>query len=177
MALKTDVIARTRAFNDAEVLHNHSLNEYKALKKDDEQLCKRIEELKKSTDQSLEPERLERQRRICWLKEKAQALQDQESSVNQEAIQFEQVIEKDKQEHVRIKREDLDVRHTLNYNQRQLKELKDSKTDRLKRFGPHVPALLEAIDDAYRRKQFTHKPIGPFRCLHSSAGSRTCFGH
>lgn len=56
-----------------------------------------------STDQSLEPERLERQRRICWLKEKVQALQDQESSVNQEAAQFEQVIEKDKQEHVRVK--------------------------------------------------------------------------
>ncbi|XP_035312163.1 structural maintenance of chromosomes protein 6 isoform X2 [Cricetulus griseus] len=167
MALKTDVIARTRAFNDAEVLYNRSLNEYKALKKDDEQLCKRIEELKKSTDQSLEPERLERQRRICWLKEKVQALQDQESAVNQEAAQFEQAIEKDKQEHVRIKREDLDVRHTLTYNQRQLKELKDSKTDRLKRFGPHVPALLEAIDDAYRRRQFTHKPIGPLgACIH-----------
>ncbi|XP_038968118.1 structural maintenance of chromosomes protein 6 isoform X3 [Rattus norvegicus] len=167
MALKTDVIARTRAFNDAEVLYNRSLNEYKALKKDGEQLCKRIEELKKSTDQSLEPERLERQKRICWLKEKVKALQDQENTVNQEVEQFEQAIEKDKQEHVRIKREDVEVRHTLSYNQRQLKELKDSKTDRLKRFGPHVPALLEAIDDAYRRRQFTHKPIGPLgACIH-----------
>ncbi|GAB1297304.1 Structural maintenance of chromosomes protein 6 [Apodemus speciosus] len=167
MALKTDVIARTRAFNDAEVLYNRSLNEYKALKKDGEQLCKRIEELKKSTDQSLEPERLERQKRICWLKEKVKALQDQENTVNQEVEQFEQAIEKDKQEHVRLKREDIEVRHTLNYNQRQLKELKDSKTDRLKRFGPHVPALLEAIDDAYRRRQFTHKPIGPLgACIH-----------
>lgn len=49
----------------------------------------------------------------------------------------------------------------LNYNQRQLKELKDSKTDRLKRFGPHVPALLEAIDDAYRQGRFAYKPVGP----------------
>lgn len=167
MALKTDVIARTRAFNDAEVLYNRSLNEYKALKKDGEQLCKRIEELKKSTDQSLEPERLERQKRICWLKEKVKALQDQEHTVNQEAEQFEQAIEKDKQEHGRVRKEDIEVRHALNYNQRQLKELKDSKTDRLKRFGPHVPALLEAIDDAYRRRQFTHKPIGPLgACIH-----------
>ena len=65
-----------------------------------------------------------------------------------------------------FRREDIEVRHTLNYNQRQLKELKDSKTDRLKRFGPHVPALLEAIDDAYRRRQFTHKPIGPLGICH-----------
>ncbi|XP_008563188.1 PREDICTED: structural maintenance of chromosomes protein 6-like, partial [Galeopterus variegatus] len=58
-------------------------------------------------------------------------------------------------------REELDLRNTLNYNQRQLKELKDSKTDRLKRFGPHVPALLEAIDDAYRKGRFKFKPVGP----------------
>ncbi|XP_006733042.1 structural maintenance of chromosomes protein 6 [Leptonychotes weddellii] len=167
MALKTDVIAKKRVYNEAEVLYNRSLNEYRALMKDDEQLCKRIEELKKSTDQSLEPERLERQKKISWLKERVKALQDQESSINQEIEQFQQAIEKDKEERIRIKREELDVKHTLSYNQRQLKELKDSKTDRLKRFGPHVPALLEAIDDAYRRGHFTCKPVGPLgACIH-----------
>uniref|UniRef100_A0A3Q1N6G1 Structural maintenance of chromosomes protein 6 n=2 Tax=Bos TaxID=9903 RepID=A0A3Q1N6G1_BOVIN len=156
-----------RKTEEQQVLYNRSLNEYKALKKDDEQLCRRIEELKKSADQSLEPERLERQKKISWLKERIKALQDQESSVNQEIEQFQQAIEKDKEEHTRIKREELDVKTTLNFNQRQLKELKDSKTDRLKRFGPHVPALLEAIDDAYRRGHFTYKPVGPLgACIH-----------
>jgi hypothetical protein len=65
-----------------------------------------------------------------------------------------------------FRREELDVKHVLNYNQRQLKELKDSRTDRIKRFGPHVPALLEAIDDAYRRGYFTHKPVGPLGICH-----------
>ncbi|KAM5316462.1 structural maintenance of chromosomes protein 6 isoform 2-T2 [Glossophaga mutica] len=167
MALKADLTAKKRTYNEAEVLYNRSLSEYKALKKDDEQLCKRIEELKKSADQSLEPERLERQKKISWLKERGKALRDQENSINQEIEQFQQAIEKDKEEHTRIKREELDVKHTLNYNQRQLKELKDSKTDRLKRFGPHVPALLEAIDDACTRGQFTHKPVGPLgACIH-----------
>uniref|UniRef100_A0A8D2HG64 Structural maintenance of chromosomes protein 6 n=1 Tax=Urocitellus parryii TaxID=9999 RepID=A0A8D2HG64_UROPR len=167
MALKADVTAKKRAYNEAEVLYNRSLNEYKALKKDDEQLCKRIEELKKSTDQSLEPERVERQKKICWLKDRVKALQDQENSINQEIEQFQQAIEKDKEEYTRIRGEELDVKHALNYNQRQLKELKDSKTDRLKRFGSHVPALLEAIDEAYRRGHFTHKPVGPLgACIH-----------
>lgn len=59
------------------------------------------------------------------------------------------------------------MKHALSYNQRQLKELKDSKTDRLKRFGPNVPALLEAIDDAYRQGLFTYKPVGPLgACIH-----------
>lgn len=56
-----------------------------------------------STDQSLEPERLERQKKISWLKEKVKVLQDQEGSVNQEIEQFQQAIEKDKEEHTRIK--------------------------------------------------------------------------
>uniref|UniRef100_G3T052 Structural maintenance of chromosomes protein 6 n=1 Tax=Loxodonta africana TaxID=9785 RepID=G3T052_LOXAF len=167
MALKADVTAKKRAYNEAEVLYNCSLNEYKALKKDDEQLCKRIEELKKSTDQSLEPERLERQKKISWLKGKVKVLQDQENSVNQEIEQFQQAIEKDKEEHNRIKREELDVKRMLTDNQRQLKELKDSKTDQLKRFGPNVPALLKAIDDAYRQGLFTCKPVGPLgACIH-----------
>ncbi|KAM9201066.1 structural maintenance of chromosomes protein 6 isoform 2-T2 [Dugong dugon] len=166
LALKADVTAKKRAYNEAEVLYNRSLNEYKALKKDDEQLCKRIEELKKS-DQSLEPERIERQKKISWLKEKVKALQDQESSVNQEIEQFQQAIEKDREEHSRIMREELDVKQTLTFNQKQLKELKDSKTDQLKRFGPNVPALLEAIDDADRRGLFTYKPVGPLgACIH-----------
>ncbi|KAM8774202.1 structural maintenance of chromosomes protein 6 [Rhynchonycteris naso] len=167
MALKVDVTAKKKAYNEAEVLYNRSLNEYRALKKDDEQLCKRIEELKKSADQSLEPERLERQKKISLLKKKVKVLQDEECFVNQELEQFQQTIEKDKEEHTRIRREELDVKHTLNYNQRQLKDLKDSKTDRLKRFGPHVPALLKAIDEAYRRGQFTYKPVGPLgACIH-----------
>uniref|UniRef100_A0A8C9HI41 Structural maintenance of chromosomes protein 6 n=1 Tax=Piliocolobus tephrosceles TaxID=591936 RepID=A0A8C9HI41_9PRIM len=156
-----------RKMEEQQVLYNRSLNEYKALKKDDEQLCKRIEELKKSTDQSLEPERLERQKKISWLKERVKALRNQENSVNQEIEQFQQAIEKDKEEHGKIKREESDVKHALGYNQRQLKELKDSKTDRLKRFGPNVPALLEAIDDAYRQGLFTYKPVGPLgACIH-----------
>ncbi|XP_054425439.1 structural maintenance of chromosomes protein 6 isoform X2 [Pteronotus mesoamericanus] len=167
MALKEDLTTKKMAYNEAEVLYTRSLSEYKALKKDDEQLCKRIEELKKSADQSLEPERLERQKKISWLKERGKALQDQENSISQEIEQFQQAIEKDKEEYIRIKKEESDVKETLIYNQRQLKELRDSKTDRLKRFGPHVPALLEAIDDAYRRGQFTYKPVGPLgSCIH-----------
>ncbi|XP_075413194.1 structural maintenance of chromosomes protein 6 isoform X2 [Tenrec ecaudatus] len=167
LELKADLTAKKRAYNEAEVSYNRSLNEYKALKKDEEQLYKRIEELKRSTDQSLEPERLERQRKIKWLKDKVKAFQDQKVSITQEIEQFQQAVDKDKEERDRIRGEEQEVRHLLTYNQRQLKELKDSKNNRLKRFGPHVPALLEAIDDAFKRGHFTHKPVGPLgACIH-----------
>uniref|UniRef100_A0A2R8ZLQ9 Structural maintenance of chromosomes protein 6 n=1 Tax=Pan paniscus TaxID=9597 RepID=A0A2R8ZLQ9_PANPA len=164
MALKADVVAKKRAYNEAEVLYNRSLNEYKALKKDDEQLCKRIEDY---FEIFMTISFCNKTKKISWLKERVKAFQNQENSVNQEIEQFQQAIEKDKEEHGKIKREELDVKHALSYNQRQLKELKDSKTDRLKRFGPNVPALLEAIDDAYRQGHFTYKPVGPLgACIH-----------
>ncbi|ERE84942.1 structural maintenance of chromosomes protein 6 [Cricetulus griseus] len=123
------------------------LTQEMALKKDDEQLCKRIEELKKSTDQSLEPERLERQRRICWLKEKVQALQDQESTVNQEAAQFEQAIEKDKQEHVRIKREDLNVLATLQRNKDENKKKNISEIRELENMEENQSVDIATLED------------------------------
>ena len=47
--------------------------------------------------------------------------------------------------------------YTELYNQRQLKE---SNNGWLKGFGPHVPTLLEARDDAYWSGHFTYKPVG-----------------
>ncbi|KAM9298713.1 structural maintenance of chromosomes protein 6 isoform 2-T2 [Morus bassanus] len=106
ISLKADIQARRKAVNEAEVLYNRSRTELKRLGKDDEQLCKRIEELKS-------------------------------------------------------RREDSDVKQALDARQRQLRELKDSKTNTLKRFGPHVPAFLEAVEAAYRQGRFKHKPVGP----------------
>ncbi|XP_074847398.1 structural maintenance of chromosomes protein 6 isoform X4 [Carettochelys insculpta] len=166
--LKADVQTKRIAYNEAEAHHNRSRTELKQLEKDDEQLRKRIEELKNSADQVSESEKLERQKKIAHLKEQLKMVRDQEDMMVQEMEQFQQAIYKCKEEHARLKREELDVKQALDYNQRQLRELTDSKTNRLKRFGQHVPVLLEAIEDACRKRQFKHKPVGPlgaFICL------------
>ncbi|GAB0185546.1 structural maintenance of chromosomes protein 6 [Grus japonensis] len=89
-----------------EVLYNRFKTELKRLGKDDEQLRKRIEELKS-------------------------------------------------------RREDTDTKQALDAKQKQLRELKDSKTNTLKRFGTHIPTFLEAVETAYRQGHFKHKPVGP----------------
>uniref|UniRef100_A0A8D0GAF5 Structural maintenance of chromosomes protein 6 n=1 Tax=Sphenodon punctatus TaxID=8508 RepID=A0A8D0GAF5_SPHPU len=160
-ALKTDVQAKRKTYNEAEALYNRSRTELKRLEKDNEQLCRRIEELKNSADQVSEPEKLERQRRIAHLKEQLKTVHDQSIMIGQQMEQFQQAIYKYKKEQTRLKREELDVKQTLDFQQRQLKELRDSKTNRLKRFGQHMPALLEAIEEGYRQGRFKHKPIGP----------------
>ncbi|NXI92131.1 SMC6 protein, partial [Psophia crepitans] len=161
ISLKADVQTRRKAVNEAEVLYNRFKTELKRLGKDDEQLCKRIEELKSSANQISEPEKLEKQRKIAHLQEQLKVLRDEEIMIGQQVDQFQQAIYMCKEEHARLRREDTDAKQALDAKQKQLRELKDSKTNTLKRFGPHIPAFLEAIETAYRQGHFKHKPVGP----------------
>ncbi|KAJ0026850.1 hypothetical protein NQD34_017850 [Periophthalmus magnuspinnatus] len=50
-------------------------------------------------------------------------------------------------------------------NRRNLQTLESSRSNRLRRFGEHMPALLNAIQEAHRRGQFRHIPRGPLGFL------------
>lgn len=161
MSSKAEVQTRRKAVNEAEVLYNRVRTELKRLAKDDEQLHSRIEEMKKSAYQASEPERLEKQRKITHLKEKLKALNDEEIMIGQQMDQFQQAIYKHKEEFAKLKREDSNVRQDLDAKQKHLRELRDSKTNAFKRFGQHMPSLLEEVEIAYKQGQFKHKPVGP----------------
>ncbi|NXI39135.1 SMC6 protein, partial [Galbula dea] len=161
ISLKADVQARRKAVSEAEVIHNRFKTEFKRLGKDDEQLRKRIEELKRGADQSSEPEKLERQKKIAHLRAQLKAFHDEELMIGQQVDQFQQAIYKCKEEHARLRREDCDAKQALDAKQKQLRELKDSQTNSLKRYGSHVPAFLEAVETAYSQGRFKHKPLGP----------------
>uniref|UniRef100_A0A663MPJ1 Structural maintenance of chromosomes protein 6 n=1 Tax=Athene cunicularia TaxID=194338 RepID=A0A663MPJ1_ATHCN len=159
ISLKADVQTRRKAVNEAEVLFNRFRNELKHLGKDDEQLRTQIEELK--TNQVSETEKLERQGKISCLRGQLKAFHDEEIMIGQQVDQFHEAISKCKEEHTRLRREDCDTKQTLNAKEKQLRDLKDSRTNTLKRFGSYIPAFLEAVETAYRQGRFKHKPIGP----------------
>ncbi|XP_027496737.1 structural maintenance of chromosomes protein 6 [Corapipo altera] len=161
ISLKAEVQAKRKAVNEIEVVYNRFKTELKRLGKDDEQLCKRIEELKSSANQVPEPEKLERQRKIAHLREQLKAFRDEEIMIAQQMDQFQQAIYKCREEHARVRRENADVQQALDAKQKQLRELKDSKTDTLKRFGPHIPGFVEAVETAYKQGRFNKKPLGP----------------
>ncbi|NXD55698.1 SMC6 protein, partial [Corvus moneduloides] len=165
ISLKAEVQAKRKAVNETEIVYNRSKTELKRLGKDNEQLCKRIEELKSCANQVSEPEKLERQRRIAYLREQLKAFHDEEIMIDQQVDQFQQAISKCREEHSRLKRENSDVQQALDAKQKQLRDLKDSKTNTLKRFGPHIPAFLEAIEMAHKQGRFKKKPLGPLGAL------------
>ncbi|NXY58024.1 SMC6 protein, partial [Callaeas wilsoni] len=165
ISLKAEVQAKRKAVNETEIVYNRSKTELKRLGKDSEQLHKRIEELKSCANQVSEPEKLERQRRIAYLREQLKAFHDEEIMIGQQVDQFQQAISKCREEHSRLRRESSDVQQALDAKQKQLRDLKDSKTNTLKRFGPHVPAFLEALEVAHKQGHFKKKPLGPLGAL------------
>ncbi|NXE94323.1 SMC6 protein, partial [Menura novaehollandiae] len=165
ISLKAEVQAKRKAVNETEVVYNRSKTELKRLEKDNEQLHKRIEEMKSSANQVSEPEKLERQRRIAYLREQLKAFHDEEIMIGQQVDQFQQAISRCREEHARLRRENSEVQQTLDAKQKQLRDLKDSKTNALKRFGPHMPAFLEAVETAHRQGHFRKKPLGPLGAL------------
>ncbi|XP_005997583.1 structural maintenance of chromosomes protein 6-like [Latimeria chalumnae] len=166
-ALKKEVQVKKEARIEAETSYNRHRTELRQLEKDYDQLQKKIEELKSSVNQSSEAERLERLQRIAQLQEQLQALRDQDITISQQVDQFQQAILKYKEEHSRLRREEGDERNIVNSLNKQLKEMKASRTDGLKRFGEHMPAMIAKINEVYKKGLFTKKPVGPLgACIH-----------
>uniref|UniRef100_A0A8D3D2F6 Structural maintenance of chromosomes protein 6 n=1 Tax=Scophthalmus maximus TaxID=52904 RepID=A0A8D3D2F6_SCOMX len=64
-----------------------------------------------------------------------------------------------------FRREQEVLQRSIDSNRRNLQTLESSRSNRLRRFGEHMPALLSAIQEAHRRGQFKHKPLGPLGYL------------
>uniref|UniRef100_A0A8C5WRU0 Structural maintenance of chromosomes protein 6 n=1 Tax=Laticauda laticaudata TaxID=8630 RepID=A0A8C5WRU0_LATLA len=138
IALKTEVHAKRKGHNDAEVWILHPYAE-----------------------QISEPDKVEKQKTIDRLKEKLKTLQDQDESIDQQIIQFQQAVRSYDENFTRLRKEENEVKKKLGSQQQQLRQLKESKTNSMKRFGSYMPDLCEAIDAANAQAQFTFKPVGP----------------
>ncbi|KAL8172905.1 UNVERIFIED_CONTAM: Structural maintenance of chromosomes protein 6 [Gekko kuhli] len=159
--LKTEVQKKRKAYNDTEVASNRCQAELKRLVRDHEQLCRRTEELKSSAHQMSAPEELERQRKTEQLQEKLKTFHDQDELINQEMERYQRDVHTYREECAGLEKEERELTAALNFQQKQLRDLKESKTNRLKRFGQHMPLLCEAIERACQQRKFKYKPIGP----------------
>nr|DBA25753.1 TPA: hypothetical protein GDO54_010103 [Pyxicephalus adspersus] len=112
-------------------------------------------------DNASEEEKMERLRQIDQHKHRMKELQDQDVTTTEQIGQFQQAIYRGKEERSKLLNEERDLKYRIERLKRQITEFQDSKTDRLKRFGPNMPSLLAAIDEACRLGRFRKKPIGP----------------
>lgn len=60
-------------------------------------------------------------------------------------------------------------------NRRNLQTMESSRSNRLRRFGEHMPTLLNAIQEAHKRGQFKHRPRGPLGKIWSAVGGEIVY--
>uniref|UniRef100_A0AAQ5ZL56 Structural maintenance of chromosomes protein 6 n=1 Tax=Amphiprion ocellaris TaxID=80972 RepID=A0AAQ5ZL56_AMPOC len=106
-----------------------------------------------------------RQKTLCDLKEKLVELQNKCSQLNQEISNKHQALFKGREE--RDKLEERNVQASVESKLKRKNQLHASRSNKLKRFGDHVPELMALIAEAHTKGRFRKKPIGPIgACIH-----------
>uniref|UniRef100_A0A8C5CZA4 RecF/RecN/SMC N-terminal domain-containing protein n=1 Tax=Gadus morhua TaxID=8049 RepID=A0A8C5CZA4_GADMO len=133
----------------------------KILESDRGQLCSRIKELKLSISQATGAESQLKDRRMQELQAELQDLSHQDSTLGQQIEQYQQATHRAKEELGKLRNEQSGLQKSIDANSRNLLTLKASSSNRLRRFGEHMPGLLKAIQDAHRAGQLKERPRGP----------------
>ncbi|XP_056438035.1 structural maintenance of chromosomes protein 6-like [Gadus chalcogrammus] len=133
----------------------------KILESDRGQLCSRIKELKLSISQATGAESQLKDRRMQELQAELQDLSHQDSTLGQQIEQYQQATHRAKEELGKLRNEQSGLQKSIDANSRNLLTMKASSSNRLRRFGEHMPGLLKAIQDAHRAGQLKERPRGP----------------
>ncbi|XP_041716300.1 structural maintenance of chromosomes protein 6-like [Coregonus clupeaformis] len=159
--LKNEAQSRSKAFNTAQASVHRFKTNLRDLEKDKDQLSRRINELKLSISQTSGAETQVRVERMEKLQTDLDTLNFQDSTLGQQMEQFQQAVSRAKDELEKMTREEEDLKRSMDVIRRKLQTMEGSRSDRLRRFGEKMPALLAAIEDAHRKGQFRKKPVGP----------------
>uniref|UniRef100_A0A8C5HMZ4 Structural maintenance of chromosomes protein 6 n=1 Tax=Gouania willdenowi TaxID=441366 RepID=A0A8C5HMZ4_GOUWI len=105
---------------------------------------------------ALGTESQDRANRVNQIQTDLENLRHQISTLGQQIDQYEHAISRAKEEQGKM---------SIEANKRNLLMVERSRSNRLQRFGEHMPALLNAIEEAHKRGQFKQKPRGPLGYL------------
>ncbi|KAK3592068.1 hypothetical protein CHS0354_019324 [Potamilus streckersoni] len=133
----------------------------KNMKKERGQILQRIQELQSSAQHDYDAERKEREGKIKELEETLAGLIAQEKTTEHQTNQFREAINKYKNDEYKLGQNGQALRIRMDKIQKNLHNLKNSRGDRLKRFGSFMPQLIQHIQEYHRLGKFHKKPIGP----------------
>ncbi|CAI9728495.1 maintenance of chromosomes 6-like isoform X2 [Octopus vulgaris] len=137
-------------------------NSIRNLERDAEQIKERIHEIKNSdVQQNYEVEKQRRETKIKGLKSRIEEYEKQKHKFENQVETFQEDVSKYKDERSRFDTELRNIKRTIDYNQRELDNLKLSVKDNLRKYGSHIPDIMAHIEMDFKRKRFHRKPVGP----------------
>uniref|UniRef100_A0A8C1S198 Structural maintenance of chromosomes protein 6 n=1 Tax=Cyprinus carpio TaxID=7962 RepID=A0A8C1S198_CYPCA len=110
---------------------------------------------------SHETEQAQHQKKISAFKKQLEKLEEESSALNQEIKDKQQALLKGREEYDKLSMEEKNIQVSLESRLKRKKQLMASRSNRLRRFGDHMPELLESINNAFSQGRFIKKPVGP----------------
>ncbi|XP_030261656.1 structural maintenance of chromosomes protein 6 [Sparus aurata] len=159
--LKAEVQKRNATFKSSEITVHRCKANLRDLEKDKVQLSSRINDLKLSISQTTGVESQARMEQIQRIQAELESLTHHISTLGQQIDQYQHACSRAKEEQGKMRREQEMLQRSVDANRRNLQTMESSRSNRLRRFGEHVPALVNAIEEAYKKGQFKQKPRGP----------------
>ncbi|XP_074470796.1 structural maintenance of chromosomes protein 6 [Sebastes fasciatus] len=159
--LKAEAQRKNTLLKSSEVTFHRFKVNLRDLEKDKVQLSSRINDLKLSISQTSGAESQARTERMEQIQSELESTRHQIATLGQQIDQYEHACSRAKEEQGKMRREQEVLQRSIEANRRNLQTMESSRSNRLRRFGEHMPALLNAIQDAHRKGQLKQKPRGP----------------
>ncbi|XP_068614652.1 structural maintenance of chromosomes protein 6-like [Brachionichthys hirsutus] len=135
------------------------------LEKDKVQLSSRIKDLNLSISQTTGAESQARAERVQQMQTELEHLSHQIATLGQQIDQYQNACSRVTEEQGKMRREQQTLQKSIDASRRNLQMMESSRSNRLQRFGEHLPALLSAISEAHKKGQFKQRPRGPLGFL------------
>ncbi|KAA0710832.1 Structural maintenance of chromosomes protein 6 [Triplophysa tibetana] len=159
--LKEEIKVKSKAQKNQEVIYFRAENKLKQLEKEQCLVRERILKINHSSGRSHEVEKAQRLKKISALRKQLEKLEAESGVLNQEIKDKQQALLKGREECDKLSMEEKDIQVCLESKVKRKKQLMASRSNRLRRFGDHMPELLESIDRAFAQGRFIKKPVGP----------------
>ncbi|XP_071773847.2 structural maintenance of chromosomes protein 6 isoform X2 [Centroberyx gerrardi] len=159
--LKAEAQKRNALHKSSEVSVHRCKTNLRDLEKDKAQLSSRINELKLSISQTTGTESQARTDRMEQIRTELENLTHQASTLDQQIDQYQQACSRAKDELGKMRQEQHVLQRSTDSNRRNLQTMESSRSNRLRRFGENMPAVLSSIEEAHQRGQFRQRPRGP----------------
>ncbi|KAJ3607116.1 hypothetical protein NHX12_026630 [Muraenolepis orangiensis] len=159
--LKAEVQKQDGLLKAKEVTNHRCKTSLRDLETDRIQLCSKIDELKLSISQTTGAESQVKERRVQQLQAELEDLSHQDATLGQQIDQYQQATSRANDELGKLRNEQGGIQRAIDASRRNLQTMEASSSNRLRRFGEHMPALLNAIQETYQAGRFKERPRGP----------------
>ncbi|XP_059209079.1 structural maintenance of chromosomes protein 6 [Centropristis striata] len=163
LKLKEQMKVISKAHKEQELVYFRALNKLKQSEREQNLLQEKINKAKISVTLSNEEETefTKNQEKISSLKEQLAELENNCSQLNEEIKNKHQALFKGKEERDKLRLEEKNIHSLYQSKLRRKNQVLASRSNKLKRFGDHVPDLLGAIAEAHTTGRFLKRPVGP----------------